>query len=204
MKRTFHQFWFLLRIKWCRRITGSVRNAFYRMLGMHIGKNTLLPRIYVTWPQQVFIGAGCTLERSIAFKYDGIWGEARSIVIDDQVFIGSNCEFNISKGIRIGRYSNVASGCKFIDHDHGTRLGTRIGPQPSVCESIRLGEDVWLGCNVIVLKGVRIGNGAVVAAGAVVTKSIPDNEIWAGVPAKRISERTSHGKQENDITYFRG
>ncbi|MGZ5020707.1 MAG: acyltransferase, partial [Chthoniobacterales bacterium] len=50
-------------------------------------------------------------------------------------------------------------------------------------------SDVWLGTNVIVLKGVRIDRGAIIAAGAVVTKSIPEYEIWGGVPAQKIGER---------------
>jgi acetyltransferase-like isoleucine patch superfamily enzyme len=57
--------------------------------------------------------------------------------------------------------------------------------QPAPKEEIILEEDVWLGCNVVVLKGCTIGKGAVVAAVAVVTKSIPAYEIWTGVPAKK-------------------
>jgi acetyltransferase-like isoleucine patch superfamily enzyme len=52
-----------------------------------------------------------------------------------------------------------------------------------------LEEDVWLGCHVVVLMGVKIGRGAVVAAGAIVNKNIPSYEIWGGVPAKKIGER---------------
>ena len=54
---------------------------------------------------------------------------------------------------------------------------------------IVLEEDVWLGVNVVVLKGVRIGRGAIVAAGAIVTKDVPSYEIWGGVPARRLGER---------------
>jgi acetyltransferase-like isoleucine patch superfamily enzyme len=53
-------------------------------------------------------------------------------------------------------------------------------------KEIVIGSNVWIGCNVVVLKGVGIGNSAVVAAGAVVTKSIPPYEIWGGVPAKKL------------------
>jgi len=52
-----------------------------------------------------------------------------------------------------------------------------------------IGRDVWIGCHVVVLPGVTIGDHAVVAAGAVVTKSIPSGEMWGGVPAKKIGER---------------
>jgi acetyltransferase-like isoleucine patch superfamily enzyme len=55
--------------------------------------------------------------------------------------------------------------------------------------AIVIGGDVWLGANVIVLKGVTIGTGAIVAAGAVVNRSIAENQIWGGVPAKFIKMR---------------
>ncbi len=54
---------------------------------------------------------------------------------------------------------------------------------------IVLEKDVWLGFNIVILKGVRIGAGAIVAAGFIVTKSIPAYDIWAGVPAKKKGER---------------
>ena len=62
---------------------------------------------------------------------------------------------------------------------------TQIGKEMPII----IGRDVWIGCNVVVLKGSNIGNGAIVAAGSVVTKSISENEVWAGVPARKIGER---------------
>ncbi len=55
----------------------------------------------------------------------------------------------------------------------------------------RLGNGVWVGANVVVLRGVSIGDGAVIAAGAVVTRDVPDREIWGGVPARLIGSRPS-------------
>ena len=53
---------------------------------------------------------------------------------------------------------------------------------------ITIGENVWIGCRALILKGVTIGDGAVVAAGAVVTKDVPANCVVAGNPAKIIKE----------------
>ncbi len=97
------------------------------------------------------------LESDIFFKYDGIWEKGRSITIGNEVFIGKGCEFNINCKIVIHDYVNIASGCKFIDHDHGISASERIGPQKSVRAEIIIDEDAWLGVNVIVLKGVSIG-----------------------------------------------
>jgi len=190
MIRYWHQLIFKLRIKTIHKYISFCRSVKYKLMGMQIGENTSLSKIFVTWPHKVSLGNNCVLEHHIFFKYDGIWSGHKSIVIDDNVFIGNHCEFNINCGLRIGKFSNIASGCKFIDHDHGTNLGSLlIGQQPSIQKEIVLEEDVWLGANVIVLKGVTIGSGAVVAAGAVVNKPIPGYEIWAGIPAKKISDR---------------
>ena len=130
------------------------------------------------------------MEDDIFFKYAHSWQPGPSIVIQDRVFIGKGCEFNSRRRVEIGNDCLIASGCKFIDHDHDLVLGE--GPMHSlggVEAPITLESDVWLGVNVVVLKGVTLGRGAVVGAGAVVTKSIPAFEIWAGVPARKIGQR---------------
>jgi len=168
-----------------------LRTAWWRLLGMNIGPGTLLPKIQVTWPHQVSLGAHCQLEPGIYFKFDGIYEPGPRLVIGDDVFIGAGCEFNFRRKIVIGAQSLIASGCRFIDHDHGSaRRDVPMFMQPHAADApIILEEDVWLGANVIVLKGARIGRGAIVAAGAVVTSDVPNFEIWGGVPAQKIGER---------------
>jgi acetyltransferase-like isoleucine patch superfamily enzyme len=129
------------------------------------------------------------LEHHIYFYHDGIWSAGHSIEIGDNVFVGAGCEFNINEKVTIGNNSLIASGCRFIDHDHGIQKDSLNEFQEAIKKEIIIDSYVWLGCNVAVLKGVNIGDGAVVAAGAVVTKSIPPCEIWGGVPAKKIGER---------------
>ena len=189
MTYLLQQWAFVLRFRYMSRALGSVRKILYSIQGMNVGEKTIIFKIYITWPNQISIGMNCYLEHDIYFKYDGVWKEGRAIRINNNVFIGSGCEFNIRQEIEIGNNSLIASGCRFIDHDHGTAIGIPMGGQPGPEEAIRLGADVWLGCNVVVLKGVVIGDGAIVAAGAIVTKSIMPNEIWAGVPARKIGER---------------
>ena len=189
MSYLFQQSFFVLRIRYYNNLCSFFRRIKLHIMGMQIGKTTKIPQLYVTWPHQVFIGERCSLEQGINFKYDGIWSKGPSIFIGNDVFIGIGCEFNIRTKITIGDNSLIASGCKFIDHDHGVSLGKLMRIQSGPEEEIKIGEDVWLGCNVIVLKGVEIGRGAIIAAGAVVTKSIPQLEIWGGVPAKKIGER---------------
>lgn len=189
MEHIIQQAGFVIRKRYWKRFISFFRKAGFRLLGMQVGENTTLPGMQVTWPHQVAIGNNCVLEEQIYFKFDGIRKPGPSIRIADHVFIGTGCEFNIRKLITIGASSLIASGCRFIDHDHGLAAGELMRKQHGLEKEIIIGSDVWLGCNVVVLKGVVIGDGAVVAAGAVVTKSILANEIWGGVPAKKIGER---------------
>lgn len=148
-----------------------------------------MPRISVTWPHQIQLGRDCIIEPDIVFKYDGPWRQGHSIIIGDRVFLGRSCEFNVQGSVKIGDDSLIASGCKLIDHDHQLNTAKPIAQQPCDIASIVIDAGAWLGANVIVLKGVHIGEGAIVGAGSVVNRSIPAFEIWAGVPARRVGAR---------------
>jgi acetyltransferase-like isoleucine patch superfamily enzyme len=190
MKTYIQRAYFIIHFRFYDKCLSFFRRAFYRCLGMKIGNGTQLPKIYTNWPHQVFLGNKCVLESHINFKFDGIWKEGHSIIINDGVFLGNNCEFNICNRIDIGKNTMIASGCKFIDHDHGTSLGEMMNIQKPLIAPIWIGQEVWIGVNCIVLKGVRIGRGAVIAAGSVVLKDVGEFEIVGGVPAKFIKMRT--------------
>lgn len=185
--------WLIIAFK--LRSTLSTLSSFFRIvhfkaLGLKIARQTRLPSCKMPWPHNVSIGSRCILEPDIYFKHDGPYLDNRTIVIGDNVFIGRNVEFNIRKSITIGNFCLIASGSKFIDHDHG--FDTRnvpLGLQRGIEENIWLEQDVWIGANAIILKGVRIGRGAIIGAGALVTKSVPPYEIWGGVPARKIAVR---------------
>jgi acetyltransferase-like isoleucine patch superfamily enzyme len=93
--------------------------------------------------------------------------------------------------ITIGRHCLISQFCTLVASNHGTeRLAPIQGQSPDPGRrDVQLGDDVWLGAGVVVTPGVTIGNGAVIGANAVVTYDVPDYEIWAGVPARRIGER---------------
>lgn len=178
---------------------GRLRSSYWKILGMKIGGGTHLSHIYVTWPHQVEIGNNCCIEHGVYFHFDGIHRPGPSIRIGDGCFLGTSCEFNIREGIEISYNCAIGAGSRFIDHDHNIQglgpLPSRDGPQaPIRCE-----HDVWIGANVVVLKGVNISHGAVVAAGAVVVKNVPSNEIWGGIPARKIGERKPLPKIEPSL-----
>jgi acetyltransferase-like isoleucine patch superfamily enzyme len=108
------------------------------------------------------------------------------MVFGDRVFIGRGTEFNIRDRLQVGDDCLIASGCTFIDGDHGRVPGVPMNAQAPVTAPIVLERNVWIGAQCVILKGVTIGEGSVVGAGSVVTKSVPPGETWAGVPAKRL------------------
>ena len=104
--------------------------------------------------------------------------------------IGENSFLDGYSGLTIGRNVLVAHNVSIIAEDHG--FATRRIPirrQPKTTGPIVIGDDVWIGCGARVLKGVTVGTGAIIGAGAVVTRDVAPYSIVGGVPARVIGVR---------------
>ena len=111
------------------------------------------------------------------------------IKIGKNTTIGYNTFIVSSKSVVIGDNSLIAPFVYIIDDNHQIKKGMNINQQDHDKAPIVIGNDVWIGTKATILKGVTIGDGAVVASGAVVTCDIESNTIYGGIPAKKISER---------------
>jgi acetyltransferase-like isoleucine patch superfamily enzyme len=80
----------------------------------------------------------------------------------------------------------VTAGCQFITHDGGTLILRKEIPDLEITAPIKIGNDVYIGLNATILPGVTIGNRVIIGAGSIVAKSIPDNSVAAGIPARVI------------------
>lgn len=136
--------------------------------------------------EEITTGSGCSvLQGSLLHCYGG------KIRLGANVTINPYCVLYGHGGLTIGDNVLIATGCVMIPANH-----TIDDPQATIrtqglrCEGIRIEDDVWLGARVVVLDGVTIGRGAVVGAGAVVTKNVPAGAIAVGVPAKVIRHRS--------------
>lgn len=185
----FRKAFFKIRANFFTLVACPLRILYWRIQGMHLGHGTKIAKLQVTWPHQVALGRKCLIEHLVYFHYDGIYSDGPSIIIGDNCFVGCGCEFNISSYLRIGNNCLIASGTRFIDHNHGITVGALIGDQPRVSGAITVESDVWIGANCIILKGIHIGQGSIIGAGSVVTKSVPPYSIVAGVPARLIRRR---------------
>lgn len=110
------------------------------------------------------------------------------IEIGDYSELGTNCI--IQSNTFIGNNVIMGPDVKIYTKNHNyDRLDMPIQEQGHTIEKTHIGNDVWLGANVVVTPGVSIGNHVVVAAGAIVTKNIPDYAIVGGVPARILKFR---------------
>lgn len=119
-------------------------------------------------------------------------GGSGDIVMGDHCYLNPGAVLYSGNGIRMGRYVLVAAGVMIMPTNHAfSRRDIPIRHQgfaPSK-GGIEIGDDVWIGANAVILDGARIGRGAIIGAGGVVSGTVPEYEIWAGVPARKISDR---------------
>lgn len=107
----------------------------------------------------------------------------KNITIGEDVFINACCHFQDHGGVTIGDGCQIGHNVVFATLNHGLALEEHRHTYPA---PIVLGRNVWVGSNTTILQGVTIGDNAVVAAGAVVTKDVAANTVVGGVPAKFI------------------
>lgn len=124
-----------------------------------------------------------------------------SMTIGENVYVGRYCSLECDSVI--GHEVLIANGVAFVgraDHEF-RRIGVPVRLAPSVRDegyavppdkrAVVVGDDVWIGYGATVLSGVRIGKGAVIAAGALVASDVPDFAIVGGVPARVLGQRFS-------------
>ncbi len=112
----------------------------------------------------------------------------RNITGGEHVFINACCHFQDHGGVTLGDGCQIGHNVVFATLNHGLSSDDRQHTYPA---PIVLGKNVWVGSNATILPGVTIGDNAIVAAGAVVTKDVAANMVVGGVPAKVIKEITA-------------
>ncbi len=114
-----------------------------------------------------------------------------------EIILGDGCGFSGTSivsfsSVRIGNRSGCGVNCNIWDSDfhsvESNKRGIDVSPQIAPTVPIVIGEDVWIGANVTVLKGVHIGDRAVISSMSLVNKNIQSDSISAGIPAKKIKD----------------
>ena len=132
----------------------------------------------------IVFGDQVTLDR-----YAYVQGGDGGVRLGHRVGINNFSIVNGTGGVDIGDDTLIGPGVRIISYQHQYAAGKTIRSQPSDKQAIRIGKDCWIGANAVILAGVVLGDGAIVAAGAVVTRDVPGNTVVAGVPASILKTR---------------
>ena len=135
---------------------------------------------------------------------DGVKIASHALLRRLELEMGDNCTVNsyavLHGKIRIGSNVSIAPGAKLFGENHNfSRIDIPFKQQGNVRKGITVGDDVWIGADVIIVDGVRVGSHVVLAAGAVVTKDVPDYALAGGNPARIIRDRRAAMKDSPEI-----
>jgi len=143
---------------------GRYRSELFRLTGFKIGEKTsILGMPYIA----------------------GVGNFHEKLVVGKNCIISLHCYFDLADKVELEDYVNISPQCMFLTATH--EIGSeyyRLGQLQTA--PIVIGSGSWLGARCTILPGVTIGRGCIIAAGAVVTKDVPENSIAGGVPAKII------------------
>ena len=157
---------------WRWRTNGLV--FFGRDLELQISR-----RGRISFGRFVWVGDGTKIR-----SHEGV------VEIGDKTVIGQECTISSFARVRIGQQCVIADRAMFIDFDHGvTEVERPIRQQGIYSRELVIGSNVWIGYNACFLRGVRVGDNAIVGTNAVVTRDVPANAVVGGVPARIIRMR---------------
>jgi acetyltransferase-like isoleucine patch superfamily enzyme len=131
---------------------------------------------------EINIGRKVQLHQGVKLSAWGTEGYTK-INIGDNTAIGDRTEIHAGQAVNIGSNCNISWDVCIMDRDYH-----KFNSPTEVIKPVTICDNVWIGCNVIVMKGVTIGEGAVVAAGSVVTRDVPAKTVVGGNPARVIKE----------------
>ena len=170
-------------------IASRWRNIQFWSLGVQFQGYCWLRKVSI--PRQ---WSDVTLEADVALD-DGVVLLASGPPRIDKLHIGRGTYvnrytiFDAHEHLHIGTNVMIGPHCYLTDADHGTDPSSSVKSQPMCHRPIDVEDEVWIGAHATILPGVRLGRGAIVAAGAVVTRDVPPLAIVAGIPAKILRFR---------------
>lgn len=134
---------------------------------------------------------------NVNVEKDANFSTGDGIFIDSGSGLGVNCR--VRGPLHIGKNVMMGPDVTILTHTHNIeRIDIPMRLQGMRVAEVVIGNDVWIGMRVIIMPGVKVGDGVVIGAGAVVTKDVPDFAIVGGVPAKVIRYRNSNDKDKRN------
>jgi acetyltransferase-like isoleucine patch superfamily enzyme len=195
LSRPFFGFLYTLHVLVRELAAWSIRFLWYEPLFRSqcaiVGKRFQMEQLpYLTGRGTIRIGDGVQLSGKSSFTFSSRYGERPLLEIGDDTFIGHGCALVIGRKISLGKHCLIAAGTRIADFDgHPVDAALRRAGHPCAAESVKpvtVGDDVWIGNGALILKGVTIGDRAIIGARSVVTRDVPPDTIVAGNPARIV------------------
>lgn len=148
---------------------------------MQIGYNTIIKQgVKFSNSNNIVIGSECIIGNNTILFSEINEG---TLLIGNNVQVNSNVHLDYSGGLRIGCNTLISEGVMVFTHSHGYNPRSKPIPKPT-----SIGEGVWIGAKAILMDGLNVGDGAIIASGSVVTKDVSAHSIVGGNPAKLIKK----------------
>jgi acetyltransferase-like isoleucine patch superfamily enzyme len=184
------------------RHNGMLNLKYARLLLRYVRRRLLTPAGW-RWRTDgmLFLGRGLQIQIARRARVDFgrfVWlGDGTKIrchegevVIGAKTVLGQECTISAYTRVRIGEQCVIADRAMFIDFDHGvTEVNRPIRHQGIYKRDVEVGSNCWIGYGACILRGVRVGDNAIVGTNSVVTRDVPANAVVGGVPAKVIRMR---------------
>lgn len=147
---------------------------------------------FIAGTGDIVVGDDANIDGKSAFVFGARFAERPLLEIGARTYIGHRCSFSVSTRISVGDDCYIATGCYFLDSpghplDPAGRLA-HLPPDPDQVRPVIIGNNVWIGTEAMIMPGVTVGEGSVVAARAVVTKDVPAYSVVGGAPARLLRE----------------
>ena len=166
--------WAWLKLRWGRRLQTDGLCFVGPGVTFEIGRGAVLRLGRWSW-----IGHGCKLR-----VHEG------EVEIGAKTVLGQECTISAFQHVSIGRECILADRVMLIDFDHGVvEVDRPIREQGIYKRDVRVGHNCWLGYGACILRGVTVGDNAIVGTSAVVTRDVPANAVVAGIPARVLRMR---------------
>ena len=177
-------YYFTVRVFFCEPFFKSYCTKYGR--GVHTG-------VFLHWIQgrgELIVGNNVLIDGKCSFTFAARFSDKPTLIIGDNSGIGHGCTFTIGKKVVIGRHCRIAGQAWIFDSPgHPADPSARMAGDPTTDEEVKpvvIEDNVWIGRAAIIMPGVTIGEGSIVAAGAVVMSDVPPNTLVLGNPARQI------------------
>ena len=142
------------------------------------------------------------VDKNVVFHFRTEIRTIYNLKVGKGTIIGDNALLDARNKITMGENVNLSSNVSIYTEQHDHR-DPYFGCNDDINKTVNIADRVWIGSNVIVLPGVKIGEGAVCCAGSVITKDVEPYAVVAGIPAKKVNERPRNLQYEFDGTSCR-